>query len=280
MNVKVYVVSAFTKDNKGGNKAGVVLFDDRLNDKDKREISRKLGYSETVFVTKSTQADFKLEYFTPTEEVPLCGHATIATFALMEHLNILDRSEYTFETKSGVLSVTINKGMVYMEQTKPEYFEILKTNEFVDCFDRNCLSEEYPIQIVSTGLPDIIIPIKDEDTLNAMNPNFENITEASKKYKAVGIHAFVISDDRIICRNFAPLYDIPEESATGTANCALASYLHKHNILRKDVYTMEQGYSLDLPSEIIVKLTIDEGSISRIFVGGYGSFLEELDIRT
>lgn len=79
--VHVYVMSAFSKDNKGGNKAGVVLNREELSVSQKMEIAKELGYSETAFVTDSDVADYKIEYFTPTDEVPLCGHATIATFS-------------------------------------------------------------------------------------------------------------------------------------------------------------------------------------------------------
>jgi len=278
MEVKVYVVSAFCKDNKGGNLAGVVLWGEKLDEKQKIAIAKKLGYSETVFVTNSTVADFKLEYFTPAAEVPLCGHATIATFSLMQHLGMLDLPTYSFESKVGILEITIDNGKIFMEQSKPQYFEIIEKAELANCFEVDSISDQYPIQIVSTGLPDMLVPIKDEQMLNNLTPNFAEIAEVSRKYDKAGIHAFVLQGERIICRNFAPLYDIPEESATGTANCALVSYLHKHNIKREQEYTIEQGYSLDLPSEITVRITCDNDEISRIFVGGYGCFVEEKGI--
>ena len=77
--VEVYVASAFSKDGAGGNKAGVVLERPELAAAEKMAIAKELGYSETAFVCRSSAADFSLEYFTPTEEVPLCGHATIGT---------------------------------------------------------------------------------------------------------------------------------------------------------------------------------------------------------
>ncbi|MFT9138349.1 MAG: PhzF family phenazine biosynthesis protein, partial [Liquorilactobacillus satsumensis] len=73
--VEVHVVSAFSKDNTGGNKAGLVFDRPDLNSIQKMAIAKELGYAETAFITKSNLADFCLEYFTPTEEVPLCGHA-------------------------------------------------------------------------------------------------------------------------------------------------------------------------------------------------------------
>ena len=278
MKIKICVVSAFCKKSSGGNKAGVVLINDELSEVQKKIVSQRLGYAETAFVTKSNQADFRLEYFTPKEEVPLCGHATIATFALLKHLAMLVEGEYSIETKAGILSVSITDDTVFMEQSKPQYFDILEKNEIVNCFDMDCSSEIYPVQIVSTGLRDIILPIRDEEALHSMNPNFESISELSRKYDVVGIHAFALSGDRIICRNFAPLYDVPEESATGTANCALASYLYKHEIICKSEYVIEQGYSLNSSSEIIVRLVVSDGEISQVFVGGHGCFVKEMEM--
>ena len=81
--IDVYVVSAFCKDNKGGNKAGVVLDSHDLTPIKMMAIAKDLGYSETAFLMESNLADFKIRYFTPTEEVPLCGHATIAAFSIL-----------------------------------------------------------------------------------------------------------------------------------------------------------------------------------------------------
>ncbi|EAC8892172.1 PhzF family phenazine biosynthesis protein, partial [Listeria monocytogenes] len=86
MNLSVYVASAFSKNNKGGNKAGVVLNEPTLATAQKMAIAKQLGYAETAFLTESNCADYKLEYFTPKEEVDLCGHATIGTFAILMHL--------------------------------------------------------------------------------------------------------------------------------------------------------------------------------------------------
>ena len=70
-------------------------------------IAKELGYAETAFISASEMADYKLEYFTPKEEVDLCGHATIGAFTILMHLNKLFKDRYTIETNSGVLTITI-----------------------------------------------------------------------------------------------------------------------------------------------------------------------------
>jgi len=273
--IKVYVASAFCKNNDGGNKAGVVLYENGLNDADKKKIAKNLGYAETAFITDSDNADFKIEYFTPAEEVPLCGHATIASFGVLKYLNKLSKKNYAIETKSGILEINLEDDEIFMEQNIPVFYETIDYEEIRKCFDLNCVDIEYPISIVSTGLKDILVPIKNEDILNRLNPNFDEITKLSKKYDVVGTHLYTFNDERIICRNFAPLYDVDEESATGTSNCALAGLLFMRFGMKNKQYIFEQGYSLDSPSIIKVKIySSDNEKIDKIFVGGKSRFVE------
>ena len=279
--VEVYVVSAFSKANAGGNKAGIVLDRPDLEKSQKIAIAKTLGYSETAFITQSKQADFCLEYFTPTEEVPLCGHATIATFSLLNKLGKLDKSEYTIATKSGVLKIQITPdGLVFMGQNPPKFYEHLQPKLFAGCFDTAYINEILPIEVVSTGLKDIMLPIKTNQDLMQLVPNFQAIADLSKKQAVVGLHAFTLdtqenSDDSVInCRNFAPLYDIDEESATGTSNCALACYLFKH-VEQRDQYVFEQGHCLGSLSRIIVNLSSQDDTITSVSVGGEGYFIEK-----
>lgn len=278
--MKIFIVSAFSKGNTGGNKAGVCLIGDSLTENQKMKISKELGYAETAFISAPTinSADLKLEYFTPSEEVPLCGHATIGAFTLMREKLLLKKNSYIIQTKEAILQVQIEDNKILMEQNKPSFGKILDVSDIEKCFNIDVVNTELPIQIVSTGLWDIILPIKDEQTLNSMIPNFEEISNVSRKYETVGIHAFVLDKDGIVCRNFAPLYDVPEESATGTSNCALACYLYYHNILKRNEYKFEQGYSLNNPSEITVNLETENNEIKKVIVGGTGYICDEIDV--
>jgi len=280
MKIKAYVAQAFSKDNTGGNPAGVVLFNDALTEQQKRAIAKKLGYAETAFVTKSNDTDFEIGYFTPSEEVQICGHATIASFVVLKYCNLITKSELTIKTKMGILNTTLQDNNIFMEQCRPQFYEILSANDLNSCFDIEVADKKLPIEIGSTGLRDIMLPIKNLAILNKMQPNFNTIKNISRKLNVVGIHAFSFDGERIVCRNFAPLYDVPEESATGTSNCVLASYLCKNNIIRKNQYIFEQGYSLNSPSEIIVNLTTSNCVISKVEVGGQGyiSAEEEIEI--
>lgn len=287
MSIKVYTLNSFAKTERGGNPAGVVLAADSLSVDDMQKISAKVGFSETAFVKKSNKADFKVEFYTPNSEVDLCGHATIGTFTLLAHKGIISKGQYSQETKAGILKIECNKNnVIYMEQKKPEFYEILDRKEIAASLniDEADIMSELPIQIVSTGLKDILIPVKSLKVLNSIKPDFNKISCISKKQGVVGYHVFTLetlNNGTAHCRNFAPLYDIPEEAATGTSNGALGCYLYKHGIIDKESsqsLVFEQGYSMGRPSEILSSLKIQNGEIIEVMVGGTALNIEEKEI--
>lgn len=287
MEIKVYTLNAFAKTDNGGNPAGVVLDADFLSVSDMQKIAAKVGFSETAFVKKSNKADFKVAFFTPNEEVDLCGHATIATFYLLANKGIIQVGEYTQETRAGILKVECrNDNVIYMNQRNPEFYEILDKKEIANTLNINedDIMNELPIQIVSTGLRDILIPIKSLETLYKIKPDFDKISYVSKKQDVIGYHLFTLEteyDSTAHCRNFAPLYGIPEEAATGTSNGALSCYLYKYGfILGKNAENLvfEQGYSMKKPSEVLSSLIVHNQKINEVKVGGIALNIEEKKI--
>ena len=115
--------------------------------------------------------------------------------------------------------------------------------------------------IVSTGLPDLIVPIKDLNTLKQLSPNMDRLASISREHGFISIHAFtfetVSPESTAHCRDFAPSVGINEESATGTANGALGAYLTAFGLIPAQIPTTtiicEQGYVMDRPSTIVVR---------------------------
>lgn len=287
MKVKTYILNSFGKSVDGGNPAGVVLEADNLSEKEMKKIASIIGLSETAFVMKSKMADFKVRFFTPVEEVDICGHATIAAFSLLANKGIIKSGEYTQETKAGILKVNVNEDLsIMMNQNKPIYGEVLNRELIAKTLNISTESfmENLPIQIVSTGLKDIIIPVKSIEILNNIKPNFDAISKVSEKYNAIGYHIFTletIENSVAQCRNLAPLYGIDEESATGTSNGALACYLFKYGKVsscKQINMTMEQGYSMNKPSNINVELKVKNNEVIDIKVGGSAFNLKEMEI--
>lgn len=279
MNLKMYKVNAFSKNSKGGNPAGVVLEADSLSDTNMQEIAKEIGYSETAFISSSSIADYKLRFFTPTSEVPLCGHATIASFNLLRELNYIVPGMFTQETGAGLLKLEVQSNYVYMQQNSPIFNESVDSNDLLSCFSNvDFFNKELPIVILSTGVKEIFLPVKSIEQLNELQPIFEEIVLLSKKYDVIGIHAFALSNDEASAygRNFAPIVGINEESATGTSNGALACYINKFVDVNKSNFILRQGYSMGMPSEIKVKLKLQNHSISEVWVGGNARILDDL----
>ena len=161
---------------------------------------------------------------------------------------------------------------VMMTQAKPKIiFEVENISELAEIMGINVNDiglDGYKLipQAVSTGLTDIMLPIKSLSALKSINPNYVKLTEYSIKLNIIGVHAFTLETEEksstVACRNFAPAAGIDEESATGTSNGALGAYLVKNNVLKfKDKITIicEQGYYMNRPSKIIVKIRRKQG---------------------
>jgi PhzF family phenazine biosynthesis protein len=283
MKVQVYTLNSFVKTEEGGNPAGVVPDSNGFSEDEMRYIAQEIGFSETAFVQSSECADYRVRFFTPSEEVDLCGHATIAVFSLLFQKEVLKPGKYTQETLAGTLSVEIrSNGQVFMEQALPEFHEEIEKEEIEASLntDPDAICTDLPVQIVSTGLKDILIPLKDLETLLSIRPDPDAVTEISRKYLAVGYHLFCMETkygSTAHCRNLAPLYGIPEESATGTSSGALSCYLYHHGIITDaSALVFEQGYSMGKPSEILARLERDdEGNITQVMVGGKAAITGE-----
>lgn len=287
MKIKAYTINAFAKSTQGGNPAGVVLDADALTDQQMNGIAGIIGFSETAFVMKSNVADFKVRFFTPKDEVDLCGHATIATFVTLGLLGVVAPGQYSMETKAGLLSVVVSEDLsVLMEQKTPSFHDVLEPALIAAALNLSVsdLADGQPVQIVSTGLRDIMVPVKSMKVLHEMKPDFDRVAEISKQQIVVGFHVFTLetlNNATAHCRNLAPLFGIPEESATGTSNGALASYLFQQGLVdpaQLKQLVMEQGYSMNMPSEILVSLNVEGNSILQVNVGGTALNLAEREI--
>jgi len=283
MGIKVYKILSFTDNKDGGNPAGVVFDADNFSEEIMKNIAFKVGASETAFVSKSEKADFKVRFFTPVEEVNLCGHATIATFFLMSEKGMINPGIYTQETKAGLLKIVCDdSGEIFMDQNIPVFYGIIDKKEIADALGitQENISGKYSPEIVSTGLKDIIIPVKSFEILNNLKPDYEKISQICRKNDSAGFHVFCT--DRTgydaSCRNFAPHLGIKEEAATGTASGALAAYIIKNKIYNgKFSFTFEQGYAMKKPSVIKAVIQYNK-SFERIQVGGRAFSESETEI--
>lgn len=274
MNIKVYQLNSFALVSGGGNPAAVVLDADSMTEEKMQETAKRIGLSETAFVMSSSKADYRIRYFTPLAEVGLCGHATIAVFSLLRELQLISEGDYTFETAKDILAVKVSEKDVLMDMQKEEFYEYIEAAEVADTLNISVdllMPEPLP-QVVSTGLKDLIIPVKSKAVLDAIQPDFRKIEMLSELHGIEGYHLFALDEEvTAYTRNFAPLLGIQEESATGTASGALAAYLHHHGLLRENSQQniiFMQGESMSRPSLIRVVMRASGEGIQKIQVGG------------
>lgn len=277
--MELYTVDAFTDVPEGGNPAGVAIFSGALPDEARmREIAAEVGFSETAFVLPLAGGSFQIRYFTPVEEVPLCGHATVGTFSLLlERKMVKEGQSYVVHAGAGDINVDIDGGLVWLDMAKPkELFELDEADKItllaMFALPENACGSLRPAA-VDAGLPDIILPLESRELLAAMNPDFDAISLLSRRFGVTGVHACAFGEGAAgYCRNFAPLYGIDEEAATGTSNGALTYYLYNRGLVKPDDTNLFiQGESMGKPSKIYSKLTLEAGGAPRIRVGGRGS---------
>jgi PhzF family phenazine biosynthesis protein len=274
--MKFFIVDAFSDEIFGGNAAGVVVYDN-VPDSYMKGLAAELKFSETAFIKPLDANKFDIRFFTPNAEVELCGHATIASFSALRSAGyITANGKYLMNTLSGLLPVYVEDNFIMMEQASPvEGIEIDDVKTLADIMKipeeeiGDCFYQLEP-QIISTGLFDIMLPVKTKETLNRISPNYFELSEFSKIYNVVGIHAFTLDSNGYTanCRNFAPLYGINEEAATGTSNGALTYYLYIHNVINEldTNYMFSQGESMNRPSVITTR--IEKKPDLKILCGG------------
>ncbi|QZX99706.1 PhzF family phenazine biosynthesis protein [Halobaculum rubrum] len=230
------LVDAFTTEPLAGNVAGVVPDADGLDDGQMRAIANELGASETAFLHPSSGADRRVRYFSPTAEVDLCGHATVAAHARLFETGAIDAGTHSLETNVGVIEIEVtDEGRVWMTQNPPTVYEVevdydrlgdvlgVSSEAFRD------VGAELPVAYASSGLPFLVVPVNFLEHLGDMTPDFDAVAALADEHDAAGVYAFTFDalgpDSTAHGRCFVPGSGIDEDPVTGTASGACGAYL-------------------------------------------------------
>lgn len=283
----LYQIDSFTKERFTGNPAGVITNADGLDEVQMQRIARELNNSETAFIFSGNQGkyDVHVRFFTPSNEVPICGHATIAAhYARALELN-LDTTRVYHKTGAGILPVDIvkkdNDYKIIMTQGKVEFGDIINGDYKTRLLkalglEKEDLMEDHPVQIVSTGHSKVMIAIKNRDKLNSLAPDNEGLKALSKDIGCNGYYVFTMADDKedvlVHGRMFAPAIGIEEDPVTGNANGPLGAYLVKYNFVpnNEEKYTFRamQGEAIHRTGIVEVEVKIEAGTPVEIKVSG------------
>lgn len=286
-----YQLDVFTDTPLAGNPLAVFPDPGELEPEQMQAIAREMNLSETTFVLPSSRATKRVRFFTPTAEIPLAGHATIGTWWMLTELGVLDIPRdgicrVTQETDSGVLPVDIHMSRgkpteVVMVQPLPAFEETTIDTESLSRAlgaATDLVGEPAP-QVVSTGLPQLMIPIRSLDLLKALSSGgagarlAEMLREVGSDCAMCFTMETVRPDATVHCRMFAPGLGVPEDPGTGSAAGALGSYLVWHGITRPHdgvaTIVVEQGVEIGRPSLIHVEIAVGNGGeITEVRVGG------------
>ena len=213
MNLNIYQVDAFTDKLFGGNPAAVVLLQEWLENRTLQQIASENNLAETAFFVK-TKDGYHLRWFTPENEVDLCGHATVASaFVLFNYLDY--RSEQiSFESKSGPL--TVRRDGEYYVLIFPAYkiTPVEPTNDMLVALGKN------PTEVFSMK-NDLMFVYHDEATLQMIKPDFGKLKQCAARAVLVTAPSDEVD---FVYRFFAPKMGIDEDPATGSAQCSLIPY--------------------------------------------------------
>lgn len=280
----IYVVDAFTTQPNTGNRAGVVLDADHLTTQEMQDIAAFVGYSETAFVLlpKDQSHDIHVRYFTPTNEVPICGHATIATHFLRATTG--HQSDYPLIAKTGAghLSVSIFGSpealLVKMTQGPVEFLPPFSVSQRSELANALGVSEsdfaDLPIQVVTTGHSKVMVPMLSRSTLDGLTPNNEKLKAISAEIGCNGFFPFVLEGSKqepiTYGRMFAPAIGINEDPVTGNANGPAGAYLVHHDLIECDQkvsYWGYQGLAIQRPGRVLVTVEKTD-SILHVSIAG------------
>ena len=274
--MQLFIVDAFTDQLFGGNQAGVVLLRGEQpfpEDSLMQNIAAELKHSETAFVKQIEDHAYQLRYFTPKGEVELCGHATISAFTVLREQGIIACGSLVAQTQAGNLCVSVEPDKIWLEMPQGEIIKTLTLEESTQvyaAYHLEPIEQPHGLQpcVVKAGLADILLPIGSKKALDHANQNRDEVIRLSREHGLVGVHMFFCPPDgapTAYCRNFAPLFGIDEESATGTSNAALTYFLRKQNRIQPNqINTFVQGEAMGKRSVILSKIDSD----GRIWIGG------------
>ena len=285
--IKAQIINGFIDNEQGGNLAAVVFDADNISDEDKLKIAGKLGLSETAFLSSSTIADYKLDFFTPLRRIAHCGHATIAAFSYLRQKGILLNDESSKETVDGIRKIILKGNNAFMEQVAPKYTSVKDDmNTILESLglQKTDLIDEAQPYVINTGNSFLIIGLKEKKVLEKLQYDIALVSKLSEKYGLIGFYIFcketVIPGRDASSRMFGPFYGIPEESATGMAAGPLACYFYDKLNIKKEHFLIEQGHFMKEPSPslITVDLSIKDNSITGLLAGGKGKLMRYMEI--
>lgn len=283
-------IDVFTDRAFAGNPLAVILNGESLSSEEMQAIASEMNLSETTFVLPPTKpaADYRIRIFTPLKEIPFAGHPSIGTaHALVEEGRIrLEERLVTVrqEVGIGILPIEIEQlpvggHIITMTQGKPRLGRTI--TDLQDILQALRISadeigpDQLPVQISSTGLDQLMVPLRSLQRAATLTPDFGTLKDVEKRLNVSGCSVFALKtlrpDAQVHARFFAPSVGVFEDPATGSAAGALGAYLVAHKVFGPESpasFSIEQGSEMHRPSLITVTVHHAKGVPEIVKVGG------------
>jgi len=275
-------VDAFTTHPLGGNPCAIVFESADLSDATMLAIAKEMNLSETSFVWRLPDGRFRARYFTPAAEIPLAGHPTIATvFSLVETGRLELGGDYLkipLVLRDGPIDVEIfargaNVERVVMSQRKPQFLRTYTPAEVLPVFAlvATDLLPGAVIQTVSTGTPQLFIPVSGLDVLKKIKLDVDAYNALMARGDFFSTHLFClqgVENGDTFARHFVTPPDIIEDPYTGSATGGMGAYLWHYNLIAKPTFIAEQGHWMGRPGAGYVEVVGPRDAIETVKVGG------------
>lgn len=283
MSLSFFIVDVFAETKYAGNQLAVFTNAGHLNAEQMQQIAKEINFSETTFIlSPELQANgYNVRIFTPTQELPFAGHPTLGTaFVIQQALIQQPIAQINLNLKVGQIPVTLaylyqTPDVLWMRQNAPVFGETLTAEMVAPVLglEASAIDSQFPIQVVSTGIPFMIVPLTSLADLQRLKINVEQMFALVETLEAKEIFVFCPETrdpkNQFSARMFAHYLGIPEDPATGSANGCFAAYLSQHRYLGDSSVDVrvEQGYEIGRPSLLLLKAN-QVGETITVQVGG------------
>ena len=293
MKYRYYTCDVFTETRFGGNQLAVLPQAVGLSTQQMQEIAREFNFSETTFVFPAKAGHTRhVQIFTPAREIPFAGHPNVGTAFVLasagEFGEIKSSLTVTFEEEGGLVSVTIHEAggkVASCELTAPQSLSFGKTLPVelvaaaISIDSKDIVTKTHGPQVASVGLPFIMVELRDRSVLERARISMSGFEALAAEDVMPDVYLYTRGTDGfdIRARMFAPLSGVPEDPATGSANCALAGLLAHYSQDPNGSFSwrIAQGVEMGRPSTLIARAEKKDGVVQTTRIGGAAVLVSE-----
>lgn len=280
---RYYTVDVFADEKYAGNQLAVIRDGGAIEERLLQRIAREMNYSESTFIMSEEphSGGYDVRIFTPGTELPFAGHPTLGTaYIIQQELIGREVDQVILNLKVGQIPVKFayengQPSELWMKQLAPTFGEEFDKKEIAPTLNLSPddIDDRFPVEVVSTGAPAIIVPLRTLAALKKartnLDPFFRLVENKSANAPLLFCPETVHPANALCVRFFADAYGIVEDPATGSANGCLAGYLARHRYFgdNKVDISVEQGLEIGRPSRLLLK-SEDKGNTIDVLVGG------------